>query len=172
MNIELKEEGKMGLTERLFPHGNRNSMKEEVRKDSETAQLDIIDLLIGMNATLGLRLGCLDFKGAYLQSNQACYLHPHRKEIGKSGTIWRLRNIPYEITETGRLWALVMGDWIAKKAGMYTVPGVPQMFMKQKGDGSIRLMIFKVKNECLLGGELETVTDFIRRIKKRFVIRK
>lgn len=40
-------------------------MKHEVLKDSVTAQLDTISLMIGLKATLGLKLGINYVKGAY-----------------------------------------------------------------------------------------------------------
>lgn len=68
MKTKLEENGKIPLKARLCPHVNRDNMKQEVRKDSATAQFDAICLMIGLKTMLVLRLVCIYIKGAYLQN--------------------------------------------------------------------------------------------------------
>lgn len=104
MKIKVEEEGKMRLKARLCPHVNRGIMKDEVIKDSATAQLDTIRLTLSMSDTMGIRIGCVDVKEAYLQSGsikRLIYVRPP-KELAKRGILWRLNKMPYGITEAGR----------------------------------------------------------------------
>ena len=52
----------------IVPHGNRDDEKDRIRKDSATAQLKIICLLLSVVTFLGFWIGMADIKGAYLQS--------------------------------------------------------------------------------------------------------
>lgn len=80
--VKSEEKNKKRLKERLCPHGNRGKMKHEIRKDSATAQFDVIRLICSIAAILRLRLGCIDIKGAYLQSGpitRDIYVRPPRE---------------------------------------------------------------------------------------------
>lgn len=65
----------MNLKARICPHGNRDVEKDYVRKDSATAQYDVILLILAIVTFLPFRLGLVDIKGAYLQSG------PIRRDI-------------------------------------------------------------------------------------------
>lgn len=62
------ESNKLKLNCRLVPHGNRDNEKDEVRKDSSTAQFPVIRAMLSACVILGFRLASIDISGAYLQS--------------------------------------------------------------------------------------------------------
>lgn len=93
------------LKGRLVPHGNRDNERGDIRKDSSTAQFDVIRLLLCLTTFLGLRLGLADVKGAYLQSGpiqRELYVRPPREWKGPRGILWKLTKLPYGIVEAGR----------------------------------------------------------------------
>ena len=63
--VKVDEEGEMKLKARIVPHENRDSEKDDVRKDSATAQLGIIRLLLSLTTFLGFTLATADIAGAY-----------------------------------------------------------------------------------------------------------
>lgn len=62
------KKGGVLLKDRISPHGNRDSMKDEVRKDSRNAQLDVIMLALWMETGMDAVLDHVEIKEAYLQS--------------------------------------------------------------------------------------------------------
>ena len=66
--VKVEENNQKRLKARLCPHGNHDDEKNNVRKDSATAQFDGIRLLCSVATILRFRIGCLDIKGAYPQS--------------------------------------------------------------------------------------------------------
>lgn len=73
------------MKERVCHYGNKDDIKSDVRKDSATAQFDIIWLLLAIASTLPMRLGVVDMSGAYMKSgpiNRDVYVSPPRKRKG------------------------------------------------------------------------------------------
>ena len=68
--FQVKSDGTKGnlkLKFRIVPHGNKDKYKDEVHKDSATAQFPIIRLVLSIAAFLGFTLPSIDIKGAYIQ---------------------------------------------------------------------------------------------------------
>lgn len=66
--IKNEENDVKRMKARLCPNGNRDKLKKTVRKDSATAQFDVIRLILSLATIFTFRIGCIDIKGAYLQS--------------------------------------------------------------------------------------------------------
>ena len=54
--IKTRESGDKSLKARIVSHGNRDKQKDDSRKDSSTAEFDVIRLLLSVDTVLGLRL--------------------------------------------------------------------------------------------------------------------
>lgn len=173
--IKKEEGGKMRLKARLCPHGNRDKMKNDIRKDSATAQFDVIRLFCSMAAVLQFRLGCLDIKGAYLQSGpiqREIFVRPPKECGSIRGMLWRLVKMPYGISEAGRQWAKVFEGWILQEAAFERVFGVSQLFVKRDTSGNITMILAKVTDDLLIAGEPAEIRRFIEHIGERFPISK
>lgn len=108
--VKQEENGRKRLKARLCPHGKRDKMKDNIRKDSATAQFDEIRLVCSIATILHFRLGCLDIQGAYFQSGpiqREIFVRPPRECGADRGTVWKLVKLPYGITEAGDQWAKV-----------------------------------------------------------------
>ena len=106
--VKTSEDGTQTLKARIVPHGNRDRQKDNIRKDSSTAQFDVIRILLTAVTFIGMRLALADIKGAYLQSGpiqREIYVRPPREWKGSRGKLWRLTKLPYGIVEAGRQWA-------------------------------------------------------------------
>lgn len=66
--VKTEKDGKRTIKSRVVSRGNRDDDKDSIRKDSTTAQLNIIRLLLFLVTFLGFRLATADIKGTYLQS--------------------------------------------------------------------------------------------------------
>lgn len=92
--VKKEEDGSRRFKARLSPHGNRVRINREIRKDSATAQFDIIRIILSMVAILGFRIGVIDMKEAYLQSEairRLIYVRPPADILKTRGVLWRLK---------------------------------------------------------------------------------
>lgn len=127
--FDVKNDGKddkLKLKCRLTPHGNRDKDKKDIRKDSSTAQFPIIRLTLSIFSILQFSITTLDVKSTYLQrgsiSRDVCIRPP--KGWTKSRFIaWKLKNYTYKLVEFGRIWKLVVQDWMAFMS-LFEVPGL------------------------------------------------
>lgn len=109
--VKTDEQGDREPKARIVPHGNRDLEKDNIRKDSATAQLCIVRLLLALTAILGFKLGFADMKGAYLQNGpiqrDIFVRSPNEWQGGRGmlwNVLWRLTKLPYGIVEAGRQW--------------------------------------------------------------------
>ena len=173
--VKVEENNRKRLKARLCPHGNHDNEKDSVRKDSATAQFDVIRLLCSIATILRFKLSCLDIKGAYLQSGpiqRDIYVRPPHELQMKRDILWKLTKMPYGITEAGRQWAKVFEQWLTEKAYFTRIHGIPQMFVQRNEDGDIRLILAKVTDDLLIAGQMQHIEVFNKNIEKRFPISK
>lgn len=157
---------------RLCSHGNRDKDKDGIRKDSSTAQFDIIRLIASITASLNLSLASIDIKGAYLQSGpikRDIYIRPPRECFTKRGTLWKLTKLPYGIVEAGRQWATVFEEWLISSAKLQRVNGFSQLYIKQNAAG---LSVAKVTDDLLLARTESEIHSFSEQVSTRFSTRK
>lgn len=160
---------------RIVPHGNRDDEKDNIRKDSSTAQLFVIRLLLSLVTFLCFRLATADIKGAYLQSGpiqRDIYVRPPKEWCGPRGILWKLLKLPYGIVEAGRQWQKTVESWMLNEAGLERVLGISQLFVKRDETGRIILLIAKVTDDFLLGGSVEEMKVFLDPLKQRFIVGK
>lgn len=151
--IKVEEHGRKRLKARLCPHGNRNPMKIEIRRDSSTAQFDVIRLLMSLAVLLRFTIGWIDIKGAFLQSGpikRLLYVRPPRRWVSTRGMLWRLTKLPYGIGEAGRQWAKTFESWMLEEAGLERVFGVGQMYVRRGQSGRIVFILAKVTDDFLM----------------------
>lgn len=102
----------MRLTARIYPHGNQENMKDRVRRDSFTAQLGDIRLMIFIVTLSTMKLGIVDIIGAYMKispiKRQIYLILPREWARKKRGSVWKFLKLPYGIKEAGIQWDQVM----------------------------------------------------------------
>lgn len=177
--VKTNEEGDRELKARIVPHGNRDTEKDCIRKDSATAQLCIIRLLLSIITVLGFRLGFADIKGAYLQSGpiqRDIFVRPPKEWQGARGmlwrVLWRLTKLPYGIVEAGRQWQKTVESWMLSEGDLETVFGLSQLFVQRDATGKVILLVAKVTDDFLIGGNVKDIRNFIEKMKRRFAVGK
>lgn len=120
--VKTEEDGTERLRTRICPHGNQDRGKDNVRKDCSTAQCDVIRLMLALVTFIDYRLGLVDIKGAYLQSEpiqrRICVRPPYGWHDMPRGHLSYMHILRYGISEAGRQWALSMETWILDHMGM------------------------------------------------------
>lgn len=173
--VKNEENNVKRMKARLCPNRNRDKMKKTVRKDSAKDQFDVIRLLLSLETIFMFRIGCIDIKGAYLQSGpikRRIYVIPPI-ELGLPRYIlWLLRKLPYAISEAGRQWAKEIESWLVHTAGFTRLLGMSQMYIKRDADNRIVLVAVIVTNDILLAGNIELLNQFAEEISTRYKVRK
>ena len=176
--IKTGEDGKRTLKSRVVPHGNRDDDKDFIRKDSATAQLNIVRLLLSLVTFLGFRLATSDIKGAYLQSGpirRAIYVRLprewYRRHAVNRKVLWKLTKLPYGIVDAGRQWQKTVEDWMLSD-GLKRLFGLSQLFIRRIKQDKIVLMIDKVTDDFLVSGKLDYIHEFMDRLQQRFTVGK
>ena len=159
---------------RLVPHGNRDKDKDEVRKDSNTAQFPVIRALLAIASFFGLRIAIIYISGAYLQAGPLPRLVYMRPPPGWSSSplfIWKLLKPAYGLAESGRIWQLAVEKWLRENYSTETIAGFPQLFIIRKPSSRIpKLPIAKIVDDFLIAGNTPDIQSFHDNISKKFKV--
>lgn len=163
------------MKSRLVPHGNRDFQKENIRKDSLTAQFAVILLLFSLITFLKCRLGHADVKGVYLQSGSIrrnIFVRPPKEWHGNRSLLLKLTKIPYGIVEAGRQWQKNFEEWLLRDVKVERIFGISQLYRLLNSDGHNILLVAKVTDDLLMAGTLSNMKYFTEQLKRRFHISK
>lgn len=131
---------------RLYPHENKDEFKITVQKDSQTAQFDIIRMLLSLAYMLSLIPACTDIKGVHLQSGpitQEIYIRPPREKCEKRKIFGTLKKLPYGITEAGKQRAKEIEGLMGQQDHLERIIEVSQLYIKRKSYEKLSLIIDK-----------------------------
>lgn len=160
---------------RIVPHRNHDTEKDEVRKDSSSAPLFVVRLLLSLATFLGFRIATADIKGAFLQSGSITrdiHVRPPRELKGTRGILWKLLRLPYGIADASCLWEKVVEECMTTEGGLRRLLGISQLFIRRADDGSLRMIVAKVTDYFLLEGAVEDMQNFRDRLAKRLLVGK
>lgn len=104
--VKTSEDGDNSMKVRIFPHGNKDDLRNGIRKDSSTGQYDVIRLLLSLATFMSMTLAVVDISGAYMESGpitREIYVRPPREwQNTKRGSVWKLLKLHYGVVEAGR----------------------------------------------------------------------
>lgn len=153
--------------------------KDHIRKDSASAQLNIIRLVLYISTILNFRLGTADIRGAYLRSGpiqRTIFLRPPTEWIGASsyqrGILWRLTKLPYGIVEAGRQWQKTVEAWMLQEYVLEIVHAISHVFAQRDNNGGILVIIAKLTDEFLCGGHEREIKAFMEVLSTNFTVGK
>lgn len=170
---EKEDDKELRLKARNVLHGNRDKDRFGVRRDSASADLSVIRLVISLGVLLGFGFGTADVKGAYMQNGpikRDIYVRPP-KEFGMRGKLWKLLRLPYGIVEAGRQWLCVIEQWMLHEYEMELVFGVDQLFAKRGADSNIILIVAKVVDDFFVTGAESDIKSFFDNLDRSFSLR-
>ena len=168
--VKVSDTGEFKFKARLVVHGNEDAEKDNIRKDSATAHLTTIRLILSMAVCFNLKLGKIDIKAAYFQSGairRQIFVRPPR-ELLLFRTLWRLLGLPYGIVEAGRQWQLASDDFL-NEIGLEPVHALPQCFLLRRNERVV-LLVGKIVDDFLIAGLPEALKWFSSRMHQRFTI--
>lgn len=131
-------------------------------------------MIIEVVTIIQFGLGLVDIASAHLSSRtkrRDRFVRPLRElpDI-PMGYIWRLKKLPYGITEAGRKLAVVIEEGVLTYIKMKIVYGFSQMYVKRGTDGLVKYIIVKEKNCSHFQGNDETRKRIIELMEDRLRI--
>lgn len=99
MKNENDESLRLKVRNVIYVHRDRDRFS--FRRDSASADLSIVRLLVSLAVMIFLPIGTADVKGAYMQSGPSSHniYVRHPKAIRIRGVLWKLLRLPYGISE-------------------------------------------------------------------------
>lgn len=88
--VKVNEDQSVKLKERIFPHGNREKEKEDIRQDRPTIKFPVIRFMLSLSVLLCLRIASVDISVAYLQLcsiTREIFVRPPKENRRKHGTL-------------------------------------------------------------------------------------
>lgn len=171
--VKADIDGSLKLKARLVLHGNRDRDRFTVRRDSSSADLSVVRLLLSLSVMLRLEIATADVKGAYMQSGRIqrdIYVRPPRSHSNRHAPLWKLRRLPYGIVEAGRQWLCAVENWLLREYRVSRVSSMEQLFYKRGESGSVELLIAKVVDDFLVAGQPSVVEKFLKALGTRFIL--
>ena len=150
---------------RGFEEGEDSS----IRRDSPTCMKESLRLTLVTAASKGWRIGSLDIKSAFLQSQKIerdVYLKPP-KEAG-TDRLWKLNNTVYGLGDTSRRWYLRMKDELRALGVQNSKYDEAPFFWKQ--EGKLNGVLAAHVNDFLCCGSKEFELKVITVLKTKFLI--
>lgn len=165
------------LKARIVPHGNHDSERDNVRKDSPSARLNIIRLVLPISAILNLQLGTAHIKGAYPQSRpirRAIYVRPlverRSTRTYKRGLLRKLNKLTYGIVGAGRQLQIAVEAWMLEEYGLERVYAFSQLFIFRNKEKHIKLIIGKVTDDFLCSGGERDIHIFMTALAEKHTV--
>lgn len=176
--IKQDVDGTKFLKARIFLHRNENRFKDNIRKDSTNALMASIRLTLAYAALSRFHIFMTNIKGACVQSgtiSRQLYVRAlrewHSMNSYERGHISKFSKLPYDIVDAGRQWILAVKGWLLKEAGLSRAITVSQFHVRTDTDGTIVLLLCKLSDDFLIGGEREYPKEFHHKFKTRFNVR-
>ena len=90
------DDGNFKFKARLVVHGNEDAKEEDIRKDTATAHLFKIRLILSLAVCYNFMIGKIDIEAAYFQSGpikRQIYVRPPKESL-LFRTVWKLLGLP------------------------------------------------------------------------------
>ena len=173
--IKESEDDSLVMKARFVLHGNRDREKNDIRKDSASADMTIFRLVLSLGVILNFTFGVADIKGAYMQSGPAkreIYVRPPKDWTTTRHTLWKLLKLPYGIVEAGRQWLKTIEEWMLNVFKLERIFGVNQLFVRRGQGDKVILIVAKVIDDFIVAGPINEIQNFMHNLKKIFEVGK
>lgn len=169
--VKILDDGSKLVKARIAPHGNKDSMKDDLKKDSAMCSP------VGMRVALSIctmkrwNFAKIDFTSAFLQSGLAerdVYVVPPR-ESGKRVYYWLLLTAAYGLVNAGAKWQQTIDNSLAK-LGFLQLAYIPQLFYMKKEDSLLSILAVKVVDDILLVGDTSDLKSVIKHIRSEYKV--
>ena len=168
--IKELDDGTLKCKARIAPHGNKDSNMNDLKRDSATCPPIGFRTLLSICTIMQWFVSKVDIKGAFLQSGPAerdVYVVPPR-ECARRGFYWLLLVASYGLVNANAKWQNHSDDTLFK-LGLRPTVLIPQLFFQKKND-MLSLLVSKVTDDMLVGGEKSERDGFIKKLGQHYDI--
>ena len=158
------------LKARIVPHGNKDPLKNSLRKDVPCMKPEQFRLLCSISAEKGWAICEMDVKSAYLQADgyeREVYILPPTEDKNRSNA-WLLKRPAYGLVDSGRLWYLT-SDKALISLGLTRCSNEHSTYYAMDETGLAFLVVVQVDN-YIYSGTTIWVEKFESFMKRRFHI--
>lgn len=167
--VKVNDDKSLKLKARIAPHGNEDSIKNELRSDCAMCPPLGVRIILSIATLFAWILTAIDVKTAFLQTGRAerdVYVIPPTESTDRGSKMWLLLCAAYGLINSNAKWQ-VQSDQELKDIGFQQIPVVPQLFMLRR-NGKLVVVLAKFVDDILLTGVPEIVKEVIERFNKRF----
>lgn len=169
--VKVKDDKSLKLKARIAPHGNENSLKNELKSDFAMCPPLGIRIILSIATIFSWILTAIDVKTAFLQTGQAgrdVYVIPPAKSSDRVPKMWLLLCAAYGLINSNAKWQ-VQSDQELKDMHFEQIAVIPQLFMLRR-NGRLVVLLAKIVDDILLTGVPEVVQEVIERFNNRFTL--
>jgi len=169
--VKVLDDGSKLVKARIAPHGNKDSMKDDLKKDSAMCSPVGMRVALSICSIMKWNTAKIDFTSAFLQSGLAereVYVVPPR-ESGKRIYYWLLLTAAYGLVNAGAKWQQTIDNSLAEM-GFLQLAYIPQLFYMRSGDGSLSLLAVKVVDDILMVGDTGDLKSVIGKIRAEYKV--
>lgn len=166
--IKITDDDGLKLKARIAPHGNEDSIKEDLKSDCNMCSPSGVRVVLCIASIKGWRITKADVKAAFLQTGQALrdvYVIPPRECTSKD-VYWLLLTAAYGLVNANAKWQS-QSDQLFFDLGLEQCPVLPQLFYIIK-NGQLVLLAAKIVDDILVTGDTDMVDKFITGFNSKF----
>ncbi len=170
IKVKTLDDGTLLVRCRFAPHGNEDSEKENLRTDSASCSPLAFRIFLSVCSLKKMFISKVDFKSAFLQTGLAerdVYVRPTKCDKSKF-TLWRLNVAAYGLVNSNPKWQN-QSDALLSDCGLRQLAYIPQLFFMDT-DGMLELIVIKLVDDILIGGNTSSRSSLTERLKKRFEV--
>lgn len=166
--IKINDDQTLKLKARIAPHGNEDSLKNELKSDCCMCAPVGIRIIL-MVATLNKwKITRADVKSAFLQTgtpSRDVYVIPPR-ESKRKNFAWLLLAAAYGLVNANAKWQ-DQSDKVLLKHGLIQCKEIPQLFYQLR-NGKLILLLGKIVDDLIITGIEPEVNRFVKMFNSKF----
>ena len=166
--IKMEENNQLRLKARIAPHGNEDSMKDQLKTDCCMCSPIGIRIILTIATIMKWAIARADAKAAFMKTGRAerdVYVKPPRESLDKM-YYWLLLVSAYGLVNSNAKWQH-HSDEVMFNIGLQHLSVIAQLFYQMK-DGKLALIVIKIVDYLLMTGEKSYMDNFIRQFNDKF----
>ena len=163
---------------RYVAQGYNDDMKDFIVHDAPSLRQATVKLIVSFAANKGFNIGCMDFRQAYLQSEETMsrriFIQPKKRDLEiigiNEGEVLELSKPLYGICDSGDYWSTTFFKFVKKELGMSPLTTDIAAFTENDDEDRVSLIIGLYVDDTIIAVHPSSMTT-IERMQSRFMSR-
>lgn len=147
--IKESNENTLAPKAQLVLNGHRHKDRFSVRRDSLSADLSTVQMVLSIAMVLKMEITTADVRGAYMQlgpTQRAIYSQLPKYICSGQNMIWKLQKLSYGVVKAGRQCLCATGSWLISIRKVHCLTGGDQHSVKTGDNVKIVLLTTAVSD--------------------------